>query len=300
MYCQKKGEFMTYYQFVEAVETKVKEVVDTEITVGIHTAEKMNGVKKRGIVLSQKGVNISPTIYLEEYFGQYQQGKAVEQIVRDIVNLYREVKCEQSWDVDKIQMFSMIESKIIYRVIHYEKNAELLKNVPHVRFLDLAITFCVLLEVTEHGTATMMVRNEHMEMWGVTKEILCENACKNTEKLLPYSFQTMNAVVEELTGRPVYEEEDVLYVLTNCIRSFGAATILYKDRLKRIGEYLQENYYILPSSIHEVILVPESVAPFRGVLNKMVEEINETQVEEEEILSDHAYYYDCKKGCLML
>lgn len=291
---------MTYDQFIEAVETRIKEVVDTEITVGVHTAEKMNGVTKKGIVLSKKGVNVSPTIYLEEYFGQYQHGKSVEQIAYDILSLYREVKCEQSWDVDKIQTFSMIENKIIYRVIHYEKNIELLKNVPYVRFLDLAITFCVLLEVTEHGTATMMVRNEHMDMWGVNKELLYENACKNTEKLLPYSFQTMNAVVEELTGMPVYEEDDVLYVLTNCIRSFGAASILYRDRLKYIGEYLQENYYILPSSVHEVILVPESIAPFRGTLNKMVEEINETQVEEEEILSDHAYYYDCKKGCLML
>lgn len=291
---------MTYYQFVEAVETKVKEVVDTEVTVGVHTAEKMNGVTKKGIILSKEGVNVSPTIYLEEYFGQYQHGKSVEQIVHDILNLYREVKCEKSWDVDKIQTFSLIENKIVYRVIHYEKNRELLENVPYVRFLDLAITFCVLLEVTEHGTATMMVRNEHLEMWNVTKEVLYENACRNTEKLLPYSFQTMNAVVEELTGMPVYEENDVLYVLTNCIRSFGAATMLYKDRLRRIGEYLRENYYILPSSIHEVIIVPESIAPFRGVLNRMVEEINETQLEEEEILSDHAYYYDCKKGCLML
>lgn len=291
---------MTYYQFVEAVETKVKEVVDTEVTVGVHTAEKMNGVTKKGIILSKEGVNVSPTIYLEEYFGQYQHGKSVEQIVHDILNLYREVKCEKSWNVDKIQTFSLIENKIVYRVIHYEKNRELLENVPYVRFLDLAITFCVLLEVTEHGTATMMVRNEHLEMWNVTKEVLYENACRNTEKLLPYSFQTMNAVVEELTGMPVYEEDDVLYVLTNCIRSFGAATMLYKDRLRRIGEYLRENYYILPSSIHEVIIVPESIAPFRGVLNRMVEEINETQLEEEEILSDHAYYYDCKKGCLML
>lgn len=291
---------MTYYQFIEAVETKVKEVVDTEVTVGVHTAEKMNGVTKKGIILSKEGVNVSPTIYLEEYFGQYQHGKSVEQIVHDILNLYREVRCEKSWDVDKIQTFSLIENKIVYRVIHYEKNRELLENVPYVRFLDLAITFCVLLEVTEHGTATMMVRNEHLEMWNVTKEVLYENACRNTEKLLPYSFQTMNAVVEELTGMPVYEEDDVLYVLTNCIRSFGAAAMLYKDRLRRIGEYLRENYYILPSSIHEVIIVPESVAPFRGVLNRMVEEINETQLEEEEILSDHAYYYDCKKGCLML
>lgn len=291
---------MTYYQFIEAVETKVKEVVDTEVTVGVHTAEKMNGVTKKGIILSKEGVNVSPTIYLEEYFGQYQHGKSVEQIVHDILNLYREVRCEKSWDVDKIQTFSLIENKIVYRVIHYEKNRELLENLPYVRFLDLAITFCVLLEVTEHGTATMMVRNEHLEMWNVSKEVLYENACRNTEKLLPYSFQTMNAVVEELTGMPVYEEDDVLYVLTNCIRSFGAAAMLYKDRLRRIGEYLRENYYILPSSIHEVIIVPESVAPFRGVLNRMVEEINETQLEEEEILSDHAYYYDCKKGCLML
>ena len=291
---------MTYYQFIQAVEMKVKEVVDPGVSVGLHTAEKMNGVTKQGIILSREGVNISPTIYLEEYFRQYRYGKSIEMIVCDIIRLYREVRFETSWDEEMLHTFETVKDKIIYRVINYEKNEKLLKEVPHVRYQDLAITFYVLLEITQHGTATMLIHNEHLEKWNVSKEMIYERAHINTERLLPYNFQTMSAVIEELTGGETEYDDEILYVLSNSLRSFGAVTFLYENRLEGVGEYLGENFYVLPSSVHEVIIIPESLAPPKDMLSKMVSDINETQVGEEEILSDHAYYYDRKKRKMLL
>ena len=91
-----------------------------------------------------------------------------------------------------------------------------------------------------------------------------------------------------------------MYVLSNRIRSYGSAAILYDRRLEGIGMYLKSNYYVLPSSIHEVIIIPEKAAPGKEPLSQMVGEINRTQVAEEEILSDHAYYYDREKKRLIL
>ena len=137
-------------------------------------------------------------------------------------------------------------------------------------------------------------------MWGETMEGVYRRACRNTRVLLPDEFQTMRAVIEELTGMEETGKEDRMYILSNEIRSYGAAAILYEGRLERIGDYLKENYYVLPSSVHEVIIVPESEAPAQAELSRLVKEINETQVDPEEVLSNHAYYYDRKQKKLQI
>ena len=118
-------------------------------------------------------------------------------------------------------------------------------------------------------------------------------AYENTGKLLPYELKTMKAVIQELTDTESEDKEDVMYVLSNRSRSYGAAAILYKGRLEGIGEYL-------PSSVHEVIIIPQSAAPGQEELSDLVTEINTTQVDAEEVLSNHAYYYDRKKKKLLM
>ena len=91
-----------------------------------------------------------------------------------------------------------------------------------------------------------------------------------------------------------------MYVFSNRTRSFGASAILYDGRLAKIAERLKENYYVLPSSVHETIIVAESDAPAKDDLDAIIREINETQVDPEEVLSNQAYYYDRKEGKLLL
>lgn len=291
---------MTYYQFVQAVETKVKEVVRDKIEVCAHTAEKNNGVTRKGIMLTERGINISPTIYLEEYYRQFQSGNSLDYIAADILRLYHEVRFRKSWDAEKMTDYEKVEDRIIYRLVNRDANEKLLENVPHIPYLDLAIVFCVLLEITRHGTATMAVNGEHVRMWGVSGEDLYKKASENTCRLLPDDFSTMSKVIEELSDTPQEDGEEYMYVLSNRIRSYGSAAILYDRRLEGIGMYLKSNYYVLPSSIHEVIIIPEKAAPGKEPLSQMVGEINRTQVAEEEVLSDHAYYYDREKKRLIL
>ncbi len=291
---------MTYHQFIHAVEMKIKEGVGEGISVGIHTAEKNNGVMKCGVILAREGINISPTIYLEEYYEKFLNGESLRNIVEDIIRLYYEVRFEKSWDEKRIYEFSSVKDKIIYRIINYSENENMLKDVPYIRFLDLAVTFHVLFEISNFGIATMLIRNEHLEMWSATREEVHVCAKRNTERLLPYEFKTMNSVLEEMTGDEYWSEEDYMYVLSNSIRSFGAAAMLYENRLKYIGEYLGESYYLLPSSVHEVIIIPERYSLEHKALSKMIQEINTTQVPSEEILENHAYYYDREKEELMM
>ena len=91
-----------------------------------------------------------------------------------------------------------------------------------------------------------------------------------------------------------------MYILSNHMRSYGAAALIYPEQLRKIAEEVGENYYVLPSSVHETIIVAESESPDKEELCSLIKEINETQVEAEEVLSDHAYYYDCSTGKLTL
>lgn len=296
---------MNYQQFIEEVERRVKEKIkgNETITVYIHTAVKNNGKERKGITVSEKGIHISPTIYLEEYFQQFQEGKPIEKIVEKILQLYEEVKCSHPCEESLLQNYEELKGKFACKLIHRGKNEKLLNDIPYVPWMDLAIVAFVLLEVSPYGTATVLVRKEHLEIWGLTEAQLFDEAKKNTPILLPYQFCPMRKLLREICPYAVdegEEEEESLYVLSNKLRSFGAASMLYDGILEKVGQKLGENYYILPSSIHEVIVVPESKSPVKQDLEEMVREINETQVEEEEVLSDRVYYFSRKENRLFL
>lgn len=296
---------MNYQQFIEEVERRVKEKIkgNETITVYIHTAVKNNGKERKGITVSEKGIHISPTIYLEEYFQQFQEGKPIEKIVEKILQLYEEVKCSHPCEESLLQNYEELKGKFACKLIHRGKNEKLLNDIPYVPWMDLAIVVFVLLEVSPYGTATVLVRKEHLEIWGLTEAQLFDEAKKNTPILLPYQFCPMRKLLREICPYAVdegEEEEKSLYVLSNKLRSFGAASMLYDGILEKVGQKLGENYYILPSSIHEVIVVPESKSPVKQDLEEMVREINETQVEEEEVLSDRVYYFSRKENRLFL
>lgn len=293
---------MSYEQFVQRLESAIRGFAEESLELSIHTSVKNNGYQRRGITFSEKGTNISPTIYLEEYYAKYTQGANLEQLAEQILEMYHKVRLEHSWRNDRIQDYKWVKNNIIYKLVHRDRNRQLLRDVPYVEYLDLAILFYVLVDVDEPGEqmATMLIRNEHMKWWKVSVEDIYQRAIINTERLLPYEFCAMCALLDEMLGYQDVDEEDWralreqenMYILTNKIRNYGAAAMLYPGRLEMIGVYLKENYYILPSSVHELIVLPESKALPREEMGCIVNEVNETHVQPEDFLSDHAYYYD--------
>jgi len=286
---------MNYQQFVIVVKNKVALALGDGMSLNIHTALKNNGVERVGLTISDKRINISPTIYLEEYYKQFQDGFDMEDIIASILDVYQEVKFEHTWQIHTVKDFEIMRSKIVYKLIHAKKNESLLKNMPYIAYLDFAIVFYILFEVDDSGTATIPITHELIQLWDVSVDEVQQCAFCNAPSLLPASFKPMQIVIDELMGTNYSEQEaieDLMFVLTNSLRSFGAACILYDGMLDKISEEIGENFYILPSSIHEMIIVPESNSPSREHLNEMITEVNQTQVDEEEFLSACVYYYD--------
>lgn len=289
---------MNYDDFLQVVASKLQKEVDPAIEIMQRDTTKNNGVVYKGFMFSQLDVNVSPTIYMEEYYKLYCEGKSLDEIVERVLELYNEIKVKESWkDLDVIK-YERVKHKIVMRLIHREFNRELLMETPYLPFLDLAIVFCVLLDANSYGTVSMTVGKEHLAMWGVTLEELYARAKKNTPNLLPEDFVELCAFIEKATGRSCSLMQNTMYVLSNRIKNFGATAILYPQCLKKIGDYLKDDFYMIPSSIHEVIIVPKQFAIEESIFSEMIQHVNEDQLEPDEILSDHVYYYERKNNRL--
>lgn len=304
---------MNYTEFVCAVEKSMSLKMKEGVKVSSYTAVKNNGRERKGIVVEAPGVNISPTIYLEEYYQCYQSGETLEEIVEDIRLFYESIRKEESWDYKKILSYEGVKDRIVFKLINTEKNRELLEMVPHTDLLDLSVVFYVLLEVSREGAAMMTICENHLRQWEIDRDLLWKTAVENGKRILPAELFTMRHALCEIVGSAEQGsddegnllaggsgERDRMYVLTNRIRSYGAACIAYPYIPGMIGDALGSDYYILPSSVHEVMIVPACGGIEGRELEEMVREINATQVAEEEVLSDHIYYYDCRKGCLRM
>lgn len=278
----------------------MKKEVEENLSVSVYTTVKNNGVKRIGLMITEQGINAAPTIYLESFYEEYKNGRSLDEVTEDILSLYGRVKLERSWEDDSFHSYEKVKDRIVFRLINRKANEELLKTISYVPYLDLAVVFYILIEVNIHGTVSLLVKESLRLAWEVPVNRLYQRALRNTPLLLPYEFESVQALLEETCSGCRLSEEEFLYVLGNRFRSFGAAAILYPDRLKNIGELLGGDFYVLPSSIHEVLIVPDEYVRSRKVLDDMVKEANETSVEEEEILSGHAYHYNRKEDVLSM
>ena len=276
---------MNYSEFVKTMQLEVKEKMDEGIRVERHTVLKNNGTLREGLVISTRDSNVSPTIYLEEFYDQYLNGTPLMEVVQSIMSLYDQIKVSKPYHYDEVISYDKMKNRILYKLVNKELNQDLLKDIPYIEYLDLAIVFYILVETTSYGNASILIRNEHLMNWGVSLDEIYESACKNTRNLLPLE-------VEKMT--------QYMYLVTNKLRNLGASTILYPETCKELEEMIQDNFYILPSSIHEVIIIPESYGVDKEHLEFMVREINETEVDAEDLLSDHVYFYDKTKKEIMM
>lgn len=129
-------------------------------------------------------------------------------------------------------------------------------------------------------------------MWGISKDQMMKDARENTEKIFPPVMRKIQSVL------PIHiiEEEIPLFVMSNGDYMNGASVILYKDVLRDFAKYMEHDLYILPSSIHEVILLlDDEYVQSSEELREMVRETNRMVVDQEEVLSDHIYHYDREK-----
>ena len=294
---------LKYNEFLNTVKSEISERLGENHEIHIQSFPKNNGIVYDGLVIFQPKQNISPTIYLNPYYHWYLDGVPMEDIYESIISTYHERNPQKNFDTTEFTDYEKAKQNIIAKLINYEKNKELLERVPHVKYLDLAVVFQCLVNKAEDGFATILIHNHHLDFWNVNAQQLYRAALVNTENLLSFECENLETLLQEHmqdipSNLPL--SECPVYILTNHVKLNGATTILYDGLLKRISDTLKQDLMILPSSLHEVLLIPVDEPDKINMFTQIVKEVNETQLSDDEILSDHAYYFSRKMKQLLM
>lgn len=290
---------MEYKEFVEYIKMNAGYIAGEAGNITINHVIKNNGCEMDGLVIMEKGKDIAPTIYLDSFYELYTNGENIKNIIRQIEVIYEQNKNNVTFDVNILKHFDTIKDKIVYKVVNYRSNEKLLEQVPHKRILDLAVVFYCLLDNEYGRSATALIYNNNLKNWNVTIDDVYKAALKNTPDLLHSKISSMAALFEKCGVNVDGEEVDLkdyvpsdMYVLTNESKLNGAACILYENVLYDFAQKLGADLYILPSSVHEVILLPKLSMFEKDELVNMVKEVNTEGVAADEVLSDHVYEYN--------
>ena len=295
---------MEYDNFIETIRKRAGKTAGKGGKAFINKVIKNNGKEMDGLVILEDGYSVAPAIYLNDYYDDYRSGTDIDMIMNDILTVYYKNRDAVCFNTNLFGDFKNVKGRIVYRLINYEKNKDLLRDVPHKKFMDLAIVYYCIVKRSESYLATTMIKNEFMENWGVSEELLYELAKKNTPKILKARIAPITGFLNEISGSEVYEvpdeTESYMYVMTNMTRVNGASCMLYNGVLEEFSRRLNRDLYILPSSVHELIIVPASDGINSEGLKLIVKDINEKGVADEEVLSDNVYTYSLKERKIIL
>lgn len=229
----------------------------------------------------------------------------MESVCREIIRVYEEHKVHSDFDVTYVTDFSKVQNRICYKLINAEKNATLLADSPHVRVEDLAVIFYILVSNDAEGTGIITIKNNMLELWDVDVDVLYDLALANTQRIFRGTVQSMANVMLDVLSKQMDEEaasefydlmvdaDDAIpmYVCSNTKKLNGAGVILYNGLLQEFADRVDSDVYILPSSIHETLLIPVNADMDVEYLRDMVRTVNRTEVAPDEILSDSVYRY---------
>lgn len=291
-----KSEFAETIQ--EYLLTKYPEIEETYCKL-IHK----NNAELYGIIIKSYSSNVSPVIYIDNFYEQKLNGASLDHVCGQIGAIFeasRQPQTDLSWFSDIKKVKEMLTVKLISQ----KGNQQLLSDVPHFEYGDLAGIYQVNLgrNFTEAG-ASITVKNEHIKIWNISAEQLHQYAMQNMESK-EFIIRSMADIFRDnFLGAGDFEVNDAglpvtqMYVLTNTDMRNGASGILNSNLLQSLSEKLGSNLVILPSSVHEVILLPDHNFDYNELI-EMVTDINQMEVEPEDRLSNNVYFYDSKEKVL--
>ena len=297
---------MDYRTFVEKIREKIQEHLGKDYEVQITTNPKLNGTEKTGLSIrkTQEPQQVMPIIYLEECFERYLQEKEFSECVEEICVVYKHQKENEEKimaeleSIENMNRWEKVQNKVYPMLVSAKENEDLKGKYFYQEYLDFLIFYVI--RVTEVGIGSIKITKQMVKSWKVSEYEIHHQAVENL-KTDGYRVRSLNSVVKEnLLGITEDAEEEIeeaepMYVLTNQIKYFGAAGIFLCAEMfqKIVGK---QNFYILPSSVHELILVKDTDGYDMETLSTMVRNVNEEQVTEDERLSNHAYYYDWRQN----
>lgn len=263
---------------------------------------KNNSTEYIGIMFQKKTENIAPTIYIEDLYESYKvQEVTIQDAIKEVIGRYE----KSIMGLQRISGMSVdyvgCQDRIIYRLVSRERNSYMLKDMPYIPFLDMAITFHLVVSINDSCMQSLKITRELQQRWGISVEQLLKLAKKNTPELLPARVCELSQLIERYMDPGEWKlklEEDLtneekidMIVVSNELGINGASVVLYDGVIEEIANEYDSDLYLLPSSIHEMIVVPVGKDDLHRTFSSMVNNINQRYVDEDEVLSDRVYIY---------
>lgn len=283
---------LTFDEFKVRLEEMITEYLGEDGTVEYITNVKNNGTHREAFVLKGSDSKVSPCVYTEAMYDDYIDGLSMDEIMEIIkmvfeerVNVYDELFFADWNNVKRI---------ITVAVINTEWNKESLERLIHRQFLDLSIICKCIVHEDEQRRASFNITREHTNNWGITEDELWEVALSNL-KSEQFHMRNLWAVMN-MFGDEERTNENDLFVLTNGLCKDGAKAILRPECIRELAEKMKSDLYVIPSSIHELLCMPVNEDFSVNGINRMIQEVNHTQVEKEDRLSNNVYLYSRDTG----
>ncbi|MBO5199149.1 MAG: hypothetical protein J6B85_11635 [Lachnospiraceae bacterium] len=288
--------FLSFDAFRELIQLEVQKRLGCQYETSLISVCKNNSVHFDGLSIRKSGSSLGPNFYLNDSYQEYINGKEIETLIKEVILEYHEFLRTTALPDDSMSFaFEDIKEQIIYCLVGAETNQEILADSPFIPYLDFAIIFQYLAACGPHGISTVRITNEHLGIWDTSVEELFYYARRNTPRLLPFRIMKMSELLQFASASP-------MQILTNRPGLQGASCILYPNLLKEHAKELNSGFFLLPSSVHEFLILPPSSHPLpassdelaqeKDALSEIVRAMNATQVKPEDVLTHHAYYYD--------
>lgn len=305
---------MEFEEFVDAAKEQIRDYLPDsfkDAEVEVNKVMKNNGIELTGLGVRREGEQIVPSVYLEPYFEQYEEGTPFTQLMETAAQVTQENR-------ENLPVWNILEDpeackeRITMKLVGAEQNEAYLADKPHTDIEDLAAVYAIVLDESAAGQSSAPITNGMMQMMGMTKEELHEAAVdslKEKSVFLPLSDLMMGMMEGkspgEILSSPAQEEPDLfglpfgevipVYVLTNDGGIGGAAQLMNQEIMEDIADRLGGDFVVLPSSVHEVMILPADSGMDRAEMENLVQEVNGEAVSPQEKLSDHVYLYDAKE-----
>ena len=298
---------LSFQEFCDTVQTGIRDYLpDTFRDAEIRTADfrKLNE-NYVGMTVRREEQAVVPNINLNQQYEQYMvNGEELDQVFRRIAE---QVQLHPELETDWLRDYEKVKDRLFIRVSNEKENEEFLSNVPHQTVDGLAVTYHVAIDGIHGVNASTAVTNDMLEMYGVSKSQLHQDALDNAREMLPARYTSMAAMMMGIASDMGMDTDmmqesppgmPMLMVLTNDTGAYGAAALFYPNKLDEISSGMRSDFFVLPSSVHEVLILPDDGRTDYRDLQMMVQTINASEVAPADRLSDHVYHYDAKDHVL--
>lgn len=289
---------MLYDEFVDECKDRLQDYLKSQgeqVDVMYHSVRKIN-FQEEALLVRYKGDQIAPVVYMSGRYEDYLSGREMSEIVKDIARDVQEARKHQPDMLDFTA--EMAKERLYLSVINAEKNEELLNSVPYRKIEDLACIAKFRLD----AEASVVVNETLCRQFRLTaEEVLAigeRNMVKNGYQCEPLDLEIKRILKEQgVADREIEEgmmktQSSMMYVASTANHMEGAAVIASREAMHDFYEKIGEPFYILPSSRHEVILLPDRCGLETADLAEMVKDVNRQVVDEKDVLSDHVYHFD--------